>query len=201
MRWLRIFICGGLLLLLAGIVGFFSLPWLVISPLPTDAEQLPAADVMIHWIELSRSQTDEWVVQLYQQGKANKIICVSSRVSWDVYAADFTRQHLIALGVPAENVGTLRLEQEACVAPNIKRVAEFVKVQGWQRTLMITDPTAKTSQLIKYFQQQRLSLFLTCVPQDRDELMYQWWKSHWKLQWIMKSAIGVLLDSMYAECR
>ncbi len=129
------------------------------------------------------------------------IICVTTPISWDVYAADFTRQHLLALGVPAENMLTLHLPLEACPAPNERRVAQYVKAQGWQSVLLVTDPIVASRGMGKYFQQEGINIAITCVQEDQDELMRQWWKTHWKIQWITKSAFGILLDSVYAECR
>ena len=137
-RKLQLLLALSVTILGLGVLSFFSLPWLLLASLPTDAAQLPAADVIIHWASMPHSQADDWVAHLYQQGKAKQIVCVSTPVSWDVYAADFARQHLLTLGVPAEKVLTLRLEQEACVAPNIKRVAAYVKAQGWQSALVVT---------------------------------------------------------------
>jgi uncharacterized SAM-binding protein YcdF (DUF218 family) len=191
----------GTTLLGVGGLGFFSLPWLLITSLPTDAAHLPVTDVIIHWASMPRSQADDWVAQLYQQGKAKQIVCVSTPVSWDVYAADFARQHLLALGVPAEKVLTLRLEQEACIAPNIKRVAAYVKEQGWQSALVVTEPITASSRLEKYFQQEGVKLALSYAPQDRAELTHNWWRTHWKMQVMIEAVVTMGLDSVYAECR
>ncbi len=182
-------------------LAFLGLPWLLHTPVLSASTPLPDAGVIIHWITLAQSRADQRVVALYQQGHGKKIICVSTPVSWDVYAADFTRQHLLALGVPAENVLTLHLPLEACPAPNERRVAQYVKAQGWQSVLLVTDPIVMSSRMRKYFQQEGINVALTCVQEDQDELMRQWWKTHWKIQWITKSAFGILLDSAYAECR
>ncbi len=200
-RGLRILLVFSATILGFSTIGFFSLPWLLISWLPTEAAQLPTTDVIIHWASMPRSQSDDWVVQLYQQGKAKQIVCVSVPISWDVYAADFTRQHLIALGVPADNISTLRLEQEACAAPNIRRVAAYVKSQGWQSALVVTGPITASSRLEKYFQQEGIKLSLTYTQKDYDELTRGWWKTHWKMQVMIEAVVVGLLDSAYAECR
>ncbi len=199
-RWLRILLVLSATILGGGVLGFFSLPWLLASPVLTEVTPLPDADVIVHWITISESRADAWVANLYQQGKAKKIVCVSIPISWDVYAADFTRQHLIALGVPADNVLTLHLPLEACSAPNDRRVAQYVKSQGWQSAWVVIDPMTAGSRLEKYFQQEGLRLALSCAQEDRDELLHAWWKTHWKIQWVTKSTMGVLLDSAYPEC-
>jgi uncharacterized SAM-binding protein YcdF (DUF218 family) len=198
---LRVLFILGLFFLGSTIIGFFSLPWLLLSSFPTEAAQLPTADVIIHWPSTPRSQSDEWALELYQKGKAKKIVCASIPISWDIYAADFSRQHLIALGAPAEDVLTLHLDQEACATPNIRRVAAYVKSQGWQRVLLVTGPITEGYRLQKYFQQEGLQLSLTYAQKDRDELSADWWKTHWKMQVMTEAVIGGLLDSAYAECR
>jgi hypothetical protein len=181
-------------------LGIFSLPWFLASPiLPPD--QVMPADVIVHWVTMSQSRADDYVAALYRQSKAKKIVCVSMPISWDVYAADFTRQHLVELGIPAENLASLHLPLEACSAPNDRRIAQYIKSQGWQRAIVVIDPVSAGNQLEKYFRQQGLALSITCVSVDRDELLHNWWKTHWKIQWITKSAFGVVLDSVYAECR
>jgi hypothetical protein len=181
-------------------LGIFSLPWFLASPiLPPD--QVMPADVIVHWVTMSQSRADDYVAALYRQSKAKKIVCVSMPISWDVYAADFTRQHLVELGIPAENLASLHLPLEACSAPNDRRIAQYIKSQGWQRAIVVIDPVSAGNQLEKYFRQQGLVLSITCVSVDRDELLHNWWKTHWKIQWITKSAFGVVLDSVYAECR
>lgn len=200
-RWLRILFVLSLAFVIIGGIIFFSLPWWLISPLPTDISQLPNADVIVHWATGPRARSDHWVAELYRQGKAKKIVCVSIPVSWDVYAADFARQHLIALGVPAENISTLHLEQEACAAPNAKRVAAHLKAQGWQRALVVTGVVTAGSRLEKYFQPEGLSLSRTYSPEDHADLTTGWWKEHWKIQYLVGSAMEILLDSFYVECQ
>ena len=198
-RWRNWFVLGAILLGFGGL-GFFSLPWLFVIPVLTEATPFPVADVMIHWVTLSQSHADTRVAELYRRRKARNILCVSMPISWDVYAADYTRQHLLALGVPAENVQTLHLPLEACTAPNDRRIAQYVRAQGWRSAFVVTDPITTGSRLKKYFQQEGLNLAVTCIQEDRDELLHEWWKTHWKIQWITKSMVGVLLDSVYAEC-
>lgn len=199
-RW-KVFFSLGLALVIAAIIGVFSLPTLLIAPLPTNPAELPTADVIIHWATGPHSESDQWVAELYRQGKAKRILCVSPPVSWEVYAADFAQQHLISLGVPAENVTSLHLELEPCSAPNAKQVAAYTKAQGWRSALVVTGVITAGNRLEKYFHQEGLALTLTYSPQDRDELTRWWWKEHWKIQYLIGSAVEILLDSMYAECR
>jgi hypothetical protein len=200
-RW--IFLWLGLGGVGIGILLFFSLPWLLIARLPTRPEQLPTADAIVHWAISPHAHADEWVVQLYQSGKAKKIVCASFQTSWDVYAADYVRQHLIELGVPAADVLTLHLPIEACAAPNTKRVAQFVKAQGWQRALVVVEPVGTvltTRRIEKYFHQEGVEVTVSYAQKDREELVADWWKTHWKAQTIMQGAMSVVLDSFYSEC-
>jgi uncharacterized SAM-binding protein YcdF (DUF218 family) len=201
-RWWLV-ISLGLGLAGAGLVTFFSLPWLLITRLPNEPTQLPTADVIIHGAISQQTQTDEWIAQLYRQGKAQTILCVSGPVSWDVYTADYARQHLIALGVPAERVLSLRLPQEECFAPNAQRLADYVKAQGWPRALMVVRPAESYSvgsRAEKYFQRAGLQLTLTYPQADYEELVADWWKTHRKAQLIIQATVIVLLDAAYAEC-
>lgn len=199
-RKLRLFFAITFAMLGVIVLCFFSLPWLLISSVPTDAAQLPSADVIIHWNSTPRSESDDWVAELYRKGKAKQIVCVSTPISWDIYPADFARQHLIALGVPADKISTLHLEYEPCAAPNIKRVAEYVKSQRWQSAIGVTGPISSASRLQKYFQQQGIKLALTYYQKDRDELTNGWWKTHWKMQAMIEAVVVGLLDTVYSEC-
>lgn len=199
-RKFRFFLAISLAMFGVVVFSFFSLPWLLISSLPTDAAQLPSADVIIHWNSTPRSQSDDWVAELYQKGKAKQIVCVSTPISWDIYPADYARQHLIAMGVPAENILTLHLGPEPCAAPNIKRVAEYVKSQRWQSAIGVTGPINSSSRMQKYFQHQGIKLALTYYQKDRDELTNDWWKTHWKVQAMSEAVMVGILDSAYSEC-
>jgi hypothetical protein len=186
-----------------GLLTFFALPWLLITRLPKAAAQLPTADVILHDAISQRTHAEEWIVQLYQQGKAKTIVCVSGPVSWDVYAADYARQHLIELGVPAEHVLTLHVPQEECFAPNAQRLADYVKAQGWQGALLVVRPEESYqvgSRAQKYFRHAGLQLTLTYAQNDYDELVTDWWRTHWKAQMIIQAAVAVLLDTVYSEC-
>lgn len=200
-RWLRVSLLLSFAVAALGGLAFFSLPWWLISPLPTEAAQLPNADVIVHWATGPRARSDHWVAELYRHGKAKHIVCVSIPVSWDAYAADFARQHLIKMGVPAEHISTLHLEQEPCSTPNVKHVAAHVKAQGWQRALVVTGVVTAGSRLEKYFQQEGIALSRTYSPLDHAELTTGWWKTHWKIQYLVGSATEILLDSLYVECQ
>src|SRR5262249_59080623 len=106
---------------------FFALPKLLIAPM-----NAVKSDVILHGSIDMHSTADEYVVDLYRQGMARKIVCLSSQGSWELYPGDYAREHLISLGVPAEDVLSLRLPTVPCGAVNIPMIAEFVKAPGWR---------------------------------------------------------------------
>lgn len=198
-RWLR----WGLIILstvtLLGALVFLSLPrWLITS------SPVPVADVILHFPNESSPLTDEYVVDLYRQKIAPKIVCISKPALCELYSADYTRQRLIALGVPAEDVLTLHLPNAECVAPNLPRVAAMVKEHKWQQAVMVVRaPFTRTDGPLanRHFGQFDLRVAVTSAPQDREKFMGRWWTDHKTAQLTIQAAITALLDPLYAECR
>ena len=184
---------------LAGTV-FVFLPWFLIVP-----AQTTHADVILHYATASRhTHADDLVAQLYQQKFAPKIVCISRNESCGVYPADDSRRRLLALGIPAEDVLTLHLPREECVAPTLPRIVEMVKANGWQQALLVVSPSrSRTTGNIakKYFQQAGLQLAVTYSPQAYQEATTRWWSNHQKAQNITEALISTVLDPMYSECR
>src|SRR5689334_20500218 len=114
-RWLVIGALGILLLLLS----FFSLPWWLIAP----AETVPS-EVVLHLAMNDGSKADEYIAELYRQGLVRQVVCMSTAVAWQVYPADYARKHLIALGVPAENVLTFYIPFMDCRAEALAAIAD-----------------------------------------------------------------------------
>lgn len=187
------------LLVLVGTV-FVYLPHFLVAP----AQTMPA-DVILHYATASqRTHSDEHVVQLYQQKLAPKIVCISRNESCGVYPADDTRRRLLEMGIPADDVVTLHLPREECVAPSLPRIVELVKAHGWQKALLVVSPSRSrvTGNLAKqYFQQAGLQLAVTYSPQAYQEVTTRWWASHQKAQNITEALISTLLDPLYSECR
>jgi hypothetical protein len=198
-KWLR----RGLLALVAGAVlallFFFSLPWLVIGP----AETAPV-DVILHFSIDERYDTDSYVAELYQRGLAREIVCLSSQVAWRVYPADYARQHLIQLGVPAQHVHTLYLPPVECRAQATPLVIAFLKQRGWQSAMMVIDPSISRvtrSRAISAYAREQIKLWVTYSPRDYKTLTDQWWREHWKTQRLTGEVLEAGFDLFYPECR
>ncbi len=187
------------ILTLAGTI-FAYLPFLLVAP-----AQTRPADVILHFAAASRpTHADEHVVQLYQQKLAHKIVCISRSESCGVYPADDARRHLLEMGIPAEDVLTLYLPREECVAPAFSRMIELVKAHGWRQALMVLTPTRSRSTgriATKYFQQAGLQLTITYSPQAYQEITTRWWANHQKAQATTEALISMVLDPLYPECR
>ncbi len=184
---------------LAGTV-FAFLPLLLVAP----AQPAPA-DVILHFATSSqRTPADEYVAELYQQKLAKKIVCISRAESCGVYAADDARRRVMALGVPAEDVLTLYLPRTECVAPNLPRLIELVKANGWQRSLLVLSPIRSrvTGNIAaQYFQQAGLGLTISYAPQAYQEITTRWWSDHQQAQTTAEAIISLVLDPLYPECR
>jgi hypothetical protein len=186
----------GVLLLL---LGFFSLPWWLIAP-----TQTVQSDVILHLAVNDQSEGDEYVAELYRRGLARQIVCVSTPVAWQVYPADYARQHLIALGVPAENVQTFYLPFLDCRAEALAVIAGFVKQRGWRNVLMVVDPSVsgRNKRLAQpMFAREQISFAVTYAPRDRERLLEHWWREHWKTQRLIGEALDAVVDLFYAKCR
>lgn len=197
-RWLRRALILSLVLLAACVVLFFATPKLLIAPAN------PAkSDVILHSAIGAHSKADEYVAALYHQGMARKIVCLSSQVSWETYPGDYVREHLISLGVPAEDVFSLRLPIAPCGAMNLPTVVDFVKDRGWKSALLITHPENSryaASVIHKYFGREGVTTTVSYASDDRDALTDGWWRTHWKTQRFVGQAMSVTFDLFYSEC-
>lgn len=194
-RWSLVCALGVLL----SLAGFFSLPWWLLAP----AETVPS-DVILHLAVDDQSAGDEYVAELYRRGLARQIVCLSTAVAWRVYPADYAREHLIALGVPAENVLTSYLPFVDCRAETLALMADFVKQRGWRSALMVVDPTVSAWHkrlATPLFARAQIGLALTYAPRDREWLLDHWWREHGKMQRLIGEALDVTVDLFYAKCR
>lgn len=198
-KWPRRALLSIFLIFVVLVSFFFALPKLLIGPM-----NLTPSDVILQISIDPHSFSDEYIVELYRQGIAKKIMCVSSQVSWDLYPADYAREHLISLGVPAEDVLSLRLPIAPCGAVNIPRIIEAVKSHGWKRALLITRPEDSrydATLIHKYFEREGVVAAVSYAPKDKEELTQNWWRTHWKVQRFVGEAMNSTLDRFYAECR
>jgi hypothetical protein len=181
------------------LLSFFALPGLLIA-----APQTGRVDAILHTVIDPRSSSDQYVVGLYHQGVASKIVCVSSQISVDLYPADYAREHLISLGIPAENVLSLRLPVTDCAAQSLKLIADYLKSSGGRSALLVCNPEdSRYGSFLarRVFDRQQLNLFVTYAPEDKEELTSQWWRTHWKVQRFVGQVINIPIDLLYSECR
>ena len=181
------------------ILGGWSLPWwLIASP------SVPAAEVILHYPIETSPLVDEYVAALNHQKVAPKIVCISKPVLCELYSADYARQRLMALGVPAEDVLTLHLPNANCVAENLPRIIAMVKAHGWQQAVMVVRaPFSRIEGKLtaKYFEQAELRVTVTSAPKDRERFGIGWWTDHKTAQNTIQATISALLDPLYPECR
>lgn len=198
-RWLRRAFVSLVLFLAVCIAVFFALPRLLIAPM-----NAARSDVILHVAIDPHSKADDYVAHLYRQGMAGKIVCISSQVSWEVYPADYVREHVISLGAPAENVTTLHLPLVPCAGVAVPMIAEFVKARGWKSALLICQPEDSRYagwMAGRIFEQAGIDLSVSYAPEDKEELMQAWWRTHWKVQRFVGKAMNIALDLFYSECR
>lgn len=198
-KWaLRVLISLGILA--AVCVGlFFALPTLLIAP-----ASMAQSDCILHGAISKHSAADKYVVDLYRRGVARKIVCVSSQFSRELYPGDYVRESLISQGVPAEDVISLRLPIAPCGGAYLPRMVEFVKANGWKSALYVTHPEdSRYSDNLarRFFEREGVALAVSYSPEDREELTRNWWRTHWKTQRMVASAMMITLDRFYSECR
>lgn len=197
-KWLRR-VTGGLgVVAIFAVCLFFSLPWLLIRP----AEVTPS-DVILYVGFSDKVDTDLYVADLYRQGLGKQIVCLSKQITWNTYPADFARERLIKLGLPAADVLSFHLPRVACEAEQVPLLLTYLKQQGWQRVLIVTTPpTSRATHrvLASRFAQEQISLSITYAPVDRDELRGQWWRDHRNTQKLVGTGIEVLADLLYPSC-
>jgi hypothetical protein len=178
---------------------FFTLPVLLIAP-AGEAK----SDVMLCDAISKHSMADKYVIDLYRRGVARKIVCAGSQISHELYPSDYMRESLISQGVPAEDVISLRLPSAPCAAPNLTRIVEFVKANGWKSVLYVTFPEDSRhsgSLARRHFEREGVNFCVSYSPEDRNELTQGWWRTHWKTQRIVGETMSIVLDRFYSECR
>ena len=193
----KILIVTAIIIVLPG-VTFFSLP-LLLSP-----SEVTRADCIIHSAIDSRLNGDDFVAQLYKHGVASKIVCISTQASWEVYPADFAREHLIELGVPESDITALRLPMVECGAQNRPLVVEHLKKNGWKSALLVADPSitrVSRSSITSHFRKAGIDVAITFAPQDREDMLDRWWRTHWKAQRLVLGTMNSTLDMLYPSCR
>jgi hypothetical protein len=198
-RWARRILIS-LVILAAGLGAlFFALPSLLIAP-----AAVAKSDVLLYGAISKHSSADKYVIDLYRQGVARKILCVSSQVSPELYPGDYVRERLISQGLPAEDVISMRAPLAPCGAPVLTKIAEFVKSKGWKSVLYVTLPedSRYAGYLARrFFDRAGVSVAVSYSPEDGGELTRDWRSTHWKAQRIFGEALSLVLDRFYSECR
>jgi hypothetical protein len=180
------------------VILFFSLP-IFFAP-----ARVAPADAILHLAIDSRSHGDEYVAKLYREGLAKTIVCATSQVSWEVYPADFARQHLVQLGIPAADISVMRLPILECGAEYRPLFASYLKEHGWRRVIFVVNPTLTRFgrwRAESYFHDAGIEATFTFVPEDRAEMLDAWWRTHWKAQYVVLALVNSSLDLLYARCR
>ena len=196
--WLRRSLFSACGLAALTVAFFIGLPRFVVGEAevqPVEALYLAAFD--------PRLQTDEYAASLYQQGLAHKIVCMSNAITCDIFPADFARQHLIELGVPAADVLILHTPDTDCRAQLFLPTLRFAQTHGWRRIAWIVDPAGSRFMrrvLQPKFKAAGLEMFVTYPPAARAELIDGWPRSHWKMQRMTREPLEVTLDFFYPEC-
>jgi hypothetical protein len=191
----------GAVFLAAGLAagGFLLLPrWLIIDSQPREAE------VILHLSIGAHSRADQFIAGLYRPGVTRKIVCVSGQISWQEYPADYVARHLIELGVPAEGVTALHLPEFECRAEALTELARRARAEGGRRILLIVQPedSRHLSHLApRIFAREGLEAFVAYAPEDREDLVRDWWRVHWKVQRFVDEVMQVSLDMLYSNCR
>ena len=91
-----------------------------------------------------------------------------------------------------------------CGLENVLRIVEYVQGQGWHSALLVVNPVGSRLEkhvTQRYFRQAGVSTAVTYSPQDRQEFVHQWWRTHTKAQRMIAMVMYAVLDLLYPECR
>ena len=197
--WLRRGLIALACLLLLAIFGFFALPWLTVG----QADVVQRVDAIYLTAHDPRLQTDEFAVSLYRQGVAKKIVCMGNAITCDIFPSDFARQHLIELGVPAEDVLLFHTPDTDCRAQLAPPTIAFAQINSFRSVLWIGDPAGSRMSRRVFrakFKAAGIDLFSTYPAAAKAELLEGWWRSHWKMQRMTREPLESGLDLFYSEC-
>lgn len=176
-----------------------GLPWLLIS----EGDSGPA-DAIIYLAIDPYSKSDEYVAELYRRKAAPRIVCAGSQVSDQVFQSDFTREHLVKLGVPEGSVESLHLPITDCLGESSGFIRDYIGKQGWKRVLFVVNPGGSRYAgriLRSRLEPAGINVGVTYNPEIYDQLNDKWWMTHWKAQIMVESLLGPVLDVWYRECR
>ncbi len=197
-RGIRRLLVGAGVLLLLMFVAVLSIP-ATFAP-----ESRANADVILHLASDARLQGDEYVARLFREGLSRNVICASSQASWDLYPADASEAHLIELGVPADAISVLHMPITECEAETIPFLINALSSRNAKSALLVVDPTITRYgewRARQRFSEAGIRVSTTFEIDDRNRMLDQWWRSHWKAQRVVGAIMNSTLDLMYAPCR
>lgn len=184
---------------LALIIAIAVLPYLLIS----GADAGPA-DGIIYLAVDPYSKSDDFVADLYRRKAAPEVVCASTQVSHEIFQSDFTREHLVKLGIPESAVSSLHMPIKDCFAEASAVLRDYARRKGWKSVLVVVNPGGSRYAgwvLRRQFEPAGIAVGVTWSPKTYADLTDSWWRTHWKAQVMVESLIGPMLDIWYAPCR
>ncbi|QQS47681.1 MAG: hypothetical protein IPM66_03215 [Acidobacteriota bacterium] len=181
------------------VICFLNLPFLLISK----ADPGPADGILYLSVD-PYSKSDDFVADLYRRKAAPRIVIASSQISHQLYQADFTREHFIQMGIPAEAVSAFHLPINDCLGESADVLVEELQRRGWKSALVVVNPGGSRYAgwiLRRHFEPAGIEALVTYSPRTYGELTDGWWRTHWKAQVMVESLIGPMLDVWYESCR
>ncbi len=197
--WLRRGVIALALCLLLAVFGFFALPWLAVG----ETQPAPRVDALYLMSFDPRLQVGEYATALYRQGLARKIVCAGNAMTCDIFPAEFARQHLIELGVPADDVLVMRTPDTDCRAQLAPPTIAYAQQHGWRRVAWLGDPAGSRMSrrvFVPKFKAAGIELFVVYPAAAKEDLLDGWWRSHWKMQRMSREPLESGLDLFYSEC-
>jgi hypothetical protein len=195
-RILAVLLCTMVMLVMA----VATLPYFMIP----GSETLQRVDGLLHLSVGTRSKADDYVLQLFQQGYSEQIVCLSSQISHDLFPSDYTRINLINRGIPPERISSIHLPIYECPVEVVDFLARYCLDRQWDSVLVVTSPegNSRGRRLMREdFKKRGISLYFSHAPEDELELRREWWRTHWKIQRLIGAVSDLLLDIYFGDCR
>ena len=161
-------------------------------------------DALLHLSVGTKSKADDYVLQLFLDGSAERIVCLSSQISHDLFPSDYAQINLINRGIPADRIDSLHLPIFECPVEVVDYLAQYCHQRQWRTVLVVTNPEGnrRGRRLMRdEFLKQGIELYFAHSPADEHELRTDWWRTHWKIQRLIGAASDLLLDIYFGDCR
>ena len=197
----RRYILPGIFFILIGLLTVaVSIPNLMIP----GSDPLRQVDGLLHLSVGTKSKADDYVVQIYNNGYTENIVCISSQISHDLFPSDYTLINLKNRGIPSDRIESLHLPIFECPVEVIDYLAQYCQKRHWRSVLVVTSPEGNRRGrrlMSDEFRKRGVDLYFTHSPEDERELRTDWWRTHWKIQRLIGSASDLLLDIYFGDCR